>query len=206
MNDPRPAPPQKPEPVTRRRVGTRAAAGALYAGLLCLGLGAGCSSTAPRRDPTGELLPRAVGTALTGEERTLPDWFGGAPVVLLVGYLQDSQFDIDRWLMGLLTFETPVKVAEIPTIPGLAPTLFSGMIDEGMRRGIPRDDWGGVITLYGDDAERIAQALGNEKPLPARVLLLDSTGRVVWFYDQGFSPTVLRTLDREVRDLTGTDH
>ena len=84
----------------------------------------------------------------------------------------------------------------------MAPTLFSGLIDDGMRSGIPRDDWAGVITLYGDDAARIASFTGNENALPARVLLLDATGRIVWFHDEGFSPRVLKALDGKVRDLT----
>ena len=175
---------------------------ALFGAAVSLGLGTGCASTRPRHDPTGELLPRVTGTALTGEERVLPDCFRGEPVLLLVGYLQHSQFDIDRWLLGLMTVEAQVRVAEIPTIPGMAPSLFSGMIDDGMRRGIPRDDWAGVITLYGDDAARVATATGDENPLPARVLLLDATGRIAWFRDQGFSPRGLKELTDKVRDLS----
>ena len=88
----------------------------------------------------------------------------------------------------------------------MAPTLFSGLIDEGMRSGIPRDDWGGVITLYGDNASAIAAITGNENELPARVLLLDSQGRIVWFHDEGFSPRVLRELDGKVRALDAPRH
>ena len=62
---------------------------------------ASCRSTYPRRNPMNEPFPTAVGESLRGERVELPGAFHGAPVVLLVGYLQESQFDIDRWRLGL---------------------------------------------------------------------------------------------------------
>lgn len=146
-----------------------------------------CSSASPRRDPTGEMFPAVTGTSLQGHEVELPEAFAGAPVILLVGYLQETQFDIDRWLMGLLMADAPVPFYELPTIPGLAPTAISGWIDEGMRSGIPEEDWGAVVTCYGSDAEPIAELTGTDGGRNARVLLLDADGRVVWFHDRGFS-------------------
>jgi hypothetical protein len=32
----------------------------------------------------------------------VPESFSGGPTVLLIGYKQSSQFDIDRWVMGLM--------------------------------------------------------------------------------------------------------
>ena len=61
---------------------------------------------------------------------------------------------------------------ELPTISGLIPGLFSGSIDDGMRSGIPNEDWAIVVTIY-RDAETVEQFFGNENPLPARVVLLD---------------------------------
>ena len=46
-----------------------------------------------------------------------------------------------------------VAVREVPTIPGWAPRLFSGAIDGGMRNGIPDEDWGAVVTVYGDGGQ-----------------------------------------------------
>ncbi|MFT5294627.1 MAG: hypothetical protein ACI9YH_000633, partial [Colwellia sp.] len=57
---------------------------------------------------------------------------------MLVGYKQNSQFDIDRWLIGLDMTETKVDAYEIPTIQGLFPRMFSTLIDNGMRKGIPK--------------------------------------------------------------------
>ena len=146
----------------------------------------GCVSTYPRRNPVGEVFPTVTGEALDGTEVTLPDVGAGAPMLLLVGYKQNSQFDLDRWLVPLLDQQVDVRVYEVPTIPGLIPGMVAGSIDSGMRRGIPEEDWAAVVTVYGD-GEQITRFLGNENPMPGRIVLLDAEGRVVWFHDRGFS-------------------
>jgi hypothetical protein len=158
----------------------------------------GCSTTYVNRDPIGEYFPTVSGQTLTEEERELPTYFKGSYVVLLLGYVQDSQFDIDRWLIGLDMTETNIKAYEIPTIQGLFPRMFKSSIDEGMRKGIPKELWGGVITVYGDGA-KVQEFTGNENSNNARVLLLDPMGKVIYFHDRGFSVLALN----ELRDLIG---
>jgi hypothetical protein len=152
-----------------------------------------CSSSAPRVDPTGKIFVTVQGESLDGNSVELPAVFLGDPVLLFVGYAQRSQFDIDRWLLGVTQVGYDVKMAEVPTIAGLFPTIFSDSIDGGMRSGIPQEDWAGVITVY-DDADRIIRFTGNENSLPARVLLLDSEGKVVFFHDRGYSVGSLKKL------------
>ncbi len=160
-----------------------------------------CSTPVANRNPVGEMFPSVSGEALDDAVVRVPESLAGEPAVLLVGYEQDTQFDLDRWLIGLTQLETPVKFLELPTIPGLIPGMFAGTIANGMRSGIPAEMWGGVVTLYGDDAARVVAALGNEKPRCGRVLLLDREGRIAWFFDQGFSPAQLAALDAMARDL-----
>ena len=89
-------------------------------------VGFGCGSTYDQRDPTGEQFPSVTGTSLKGAEYRIPEAFAGEPVLLLVGYDQDTQFDIDHWLLGLTQAGVTVRTHELPTIPGLAPRMFSG--------------------------------------------------------------------------------
>ena len=113
--------------------------------------------------------------------------------MLLIGYKQDSQFDIDRWLIGLDMTNTLVDVYELPTIQGMFPRMFSTMIDNGMRKGIPKELWKGVITIY-KDGDAVQEFTGNENGNNARVALLDKEGLVLYFYDRGFSVQALNEL------------
>ena len=159
-----------------------------------------CSTTYPRRDPTGELFPTVAGTSLADTAVALPAAGAGAPLLLLVGYEQETQFDLDRWLLALDQVGWRVRTYEVPTLPGLVPRLLAGTIDGGMRRGIPAEDWAGVVTVYGD-ASAIAQFTGNDDGLPGRVLLLDAGGKVVFFHDRGFSVGSLQKLQQALAAL-----
>jgi hypothetical protein len=186
--------------VTKSRIVTSAGALALIAVFAATFLG-GCANTYPRRDPTGEPFPRVIGSSLEGEEVVLPDVGSGDPLLLLVGYKQNSQFDIDRWLIGLFQTGIQVKAYEVPTISGMIPGMISGTINRGMQRGIPSEDWGGVVTVYGD-ADKIARFTGNADGLNGRILVLDGSGKVAFFHDQGFSVKSLQRM-RERLDQLG---
>lgn len=158
----------------------------------------GCSTAYPRRDPTGEVFPSVRGTSLDGRTVSIPEDFAGEPVLLLIGYEMNTQFDLDRWLLALAQAGIAVRTYEIPTIPGLVPGMFAGSIDAGMRSGIPREDWGSVITIY-RDAKAVVAFTGNQPKLPGRIVLLDPSGRVAFFHDSGFSVGALGKL----RDVLG---
>ena len=162
--------------------------------LLLLSL-SGCGSVTPNRNPTSETFPTVTGTSLKGETVALPSAYAGKPVLLLLGYAQRAQFDADRWILGILQAGLNFKVVEVPTLAGLFPRLFAGTIDDGMRDGIPSEDWADVVTVY-DDADAIVDFTGNDKPQNIRVLLLDAAGKVVWFHDRGYSPRLPLELAR----------
>lgn len=158
----------------------------------------GCATTYSNRNPVGQMFPATQGESLEQKQIEMPNYFAGSGTVLLLGYKQDSQFDIDRWLIGLDMTGTQVKVYELPTIQGMWPRMFSTLIDKGMRKGIPKELWGAVITVYADGA-KLQEFTGNENPNNARVLLLDKTGRVIFFYDRGFSVEALNTLRQKIK-------
>jgi hypothetical protein len=168
-------------------------------------LGACSSEPLPNRDPVGEVFPSVAGESLAGESVALPADLEGQAAILIVGYLQEAQFDIDRWLMGLIQAGVALPILELPTIPDLVPTLASGWIDDGMRSGIPEEDWAVVVTLYGPAAKPVAALTGTEKGRLARVLLLNSTGTVVWFHDRGFSASKAIELAGIANDLAASD-
>lgn len=169
-----------------------------YLLLLCILL-TSCSTAVANREPTGEIFPTVQGQTLTEQPTTLPDDVvqGEQPALLIVAYNQDAQFDVDRWLLGILQAELAVRPYEVPTVKGLVPGLIAGRIDDGMRSGIPKEDWAIVITVY-DDAAKLVNFTGNERDLNARVMLLDQTGKVVWYHDEGYSARELLELQKRL--------
>lgn len=159
-----------------------------------------CSSHFPNQTPLGKTFPTVPGTTLTKEQVILPAYFEGRPVVVLLGYVQDAQFDIDRWLIGLDMTQTRADVYEVPTIAGMLPRMFETQINNGMRAGIPKDLWGGVITVF-EDGDKVQALTGNMNPNNARVLLLDSKGKIRFFYDEGFAVAPLKALRAELASL-----
>jgi hypothetical protein len=179
---------------------------ALLALVAFAAIATGCARVVANRDPVGEPFPAVTGTPLDGGTMALPGDLAGAPAILLVGYVQDAQFDLDRWILGILQAGITIRLLEVPTMEGLVPGLFAGQIDGGMKRGIPSEDWGAVVTVY-EDGDRIVEFLGNERPRNGRALLLDAEGRVVWFRDNGYSAgNVLSLKSAAEQQLVDSDN
>ena len=147
----------------------------------------------------GGTMIEASGESLDGKTVLMPQDFIGQETLLLFGYKQDSQFDIDRWLIGLDMTQTKIAAYEIPTIQGMLPRMFSGFIDGGMRKGIPKELWKGVVTVYAD-GDKIQRFTGNLNPNNARVMLLDKNGSIVYFYDRGFSVEALNDVRKALEN------
>ena len=156
----------------------------------------GCSSNYINQSHIGHPFPSIKGESLEKEMVNIPEAFKGENTLLLIGFKQNSQFDIDRWLIGLDMTETQVNVYELPTIQGVFPRMFSTVINNGMRAGIPKSLWKGVITVY-QDGELIQKFTGNKNPNNARVILLNKDSVILFMYDQGFSVKALN----QVREL-----
>ncbi len=149
----------------------------------------------------GQPFPSVEAKALDGKVVRVPQDFADRVVVAILATDQDAQFDVDRWLLGLLDKGTPATIRELPTVAGFIPGLISGTIDNGMRKGIPSEDWGAVLTLYGSDAKKLVAHFGNENGRNGRVVLIDRQGIVRWTHDRGYSARVLLELDAAVRSL-----
>lgn len=172
----------------------------LFLSFLLLALLSGCTTTYSNQNITGIKFPEVSGETLEKEALILPQHFAGKPALLLIGYVQNSQFDIDRWLIGLDMTETNVDVYELPTIQGLFPRMFKPMINNGMRKGIPKALWKGVITIY-NDGEQVQALTGNTNPANTRVALLNNEGEIVYFYDEGFAVSALNDVREAIKQL-----
>ena len=153
----------------------------------------GCSTVYENKDVVGSTLPLMTGETLEKETVELPTLFKDPLTLLLVGYKQDTQFDIDRWLVGLDMTKTNISAYEIPAIQGMFPRMFKPYINDGMRAGIPKELWKGVVTLY-ENGEDMQKFTGNESANNSRVILIDDKGVVKYFYDRGFSVSALNDV------------
>lgn len=162
-----------------------------------LALLGGCATEYSNKDPIGQLFPSISGSSLDQKSYQIPQDLGDEKTLLLIGYKQNAQFDIDRWMIGIDMSGTKVSIIELPAIQGFLPRLFKSKIDEGMRSGIPEELWPVVVTVY-EDGRRVQSFTGNESPSNARVVLLNDTGRVIYFYDRGFSVDALNDLKTAV--------
>lgn len=164
-------------------------------------LAIGCAETvtAPPHI-TDSIFPSVRGESLAQKSVRIPEDYRGKPTLLLIGYAQKAQFDIDRWILGVLQADIPVQIVELPTIAGMMPQMVQGFINNGMRKGIPSDDWASVVTIY-EDAPKIIAALGNERPQSAYAVLLNNDSRIVWSSSIGYSASQIIELKRTVEGL-----
>lgn len=165
--------------------------------LILLSLINGCASSYQNRNIVGKTFPTVTGTSLDGQSMNIPSEFHGRKVLLILGYVQNSQFDIDRWLIGLDMTKTDIEVYELPTIQGLFPQFFETQINQGMQKGIPKSLWKGVVTIF-DGGQDVQQFTGNINPNNARVILLNENNEIMFFDDSGFSVASLNQLRAQI--------
>lgn len=151
---------------------------------------------------TGRRLPSISGTALSGEQVRFPEDVTGAPALMLCAYRRGSQADVDRWA-GFAARDLPgLAVYELPIIPGRVWRPVQGLIDGGMRGGVPRRQWSRVVTIY-DDGARARAFIGDGGGLRAQVVLLDAAGVVAFRDSGGFRESAAAGLAAAVDALDG---
>jgi hypothetical protein len=148
----------------------------------------------------GRRFPSVAGQALSGETVRIPEDLLGAPALLLCAYRRGTQPDIDRWA-ACAGREFPwLAVYELPIIPSIVWRPFQGMIDGGMRGGVPRPQWSSVVTLY-EQGGKARAFLGDGGGLRAIVVLLDADGVVTFCETGGYRESTARALAQALRRL-----
>ena len=127
-------------------------------------------------------FPSVTGRSLTGRTFQLPGDFEGERNVVLVAFKRHQQEDVDTWtphLRPLVARDSRLRVYELPTL-GRGYRLMRGMIDGGMRRGIPDSAVrAATITLY-INKRPFRDTLGIADENRIHVLLVDRSGRILW--------------------------
>lgn len=132
--------------------------------------------------PVGSRFPGFTGRALSGVEVTLPDAASGMVTLVGVAFVREAQAMLDSWMdpyAAVFADREGYTAYELPVIEGWYWRLMSGVIDGGMRAGIPPGKHDTVVTSYGD-ATAFKEALAIEDTRSAYVYLLDRSGVIRW--------------------------
>jgi hypothetical protein len=150
----------------------------------------------------GRRFPSVAGVALSGAPVRIPEDLMGAPALLLCAYRRGTQTDIDRWAAFAGRELPQLAVFELPIIPALIWRPLQGLIDGGMRGGVPRAQWSHVVTLY-EEGARARDFIGDGGGDRAQVVLLDAAGVVAYHDDGGFRESGSRRLTAALAALAG---
>lgn len=128
-----------------------------------------------------QALPHMEATDLNGRTLNIPQDLAGSPPLLIFGFEEEQQAEIDRLLPLIETAkaEAPgLRVWELPLIddPGPVERLI---VETGMRAGIPGEATRGrVVTLYVKDRKAFAAALGLGPEQIVYIVALGANGDV----------------------------
>lgn len=135
----------------------------------------------------GKPFPALKGNALSKKEVTLPDDAKGFVTVIIVAFERDTQNQIDTWADTLLKrydSDNTIKYFEVPMISGFY-SFMSGIIDGGMRGGVPKPLHDNVVTFYGDRGPYF-EAFGVDDKSKCYLFVLDRDGTVK-YKERGYS-------------------
>jgi hypothetical protein len=146
------------------------------------------------------VFPQVNGNTLTRRKVLLPADFEGELNIVVIAFKRKQQEDVDTWmphLRPLMADHPGLRVYELPVLPRSL-TLMRGVIDGGMRGGIPDSMVrAATITLYINKTP-FKQALAIKTEDRIEVVLVDRMGTIHWRTAGVFSETALLELTRRL--------
>jgi hypothetical protein len=127
-------------------------------------------------------FPRVTGRNLEHRTFNLPGDFEGERNLILIAFKRSQQADVDTWTPFARPLEQQYPGFRIYELPTLASgfSIMRGIIDGGMRGGIPDSAVrAATVTLY-IDKKPFRQALGITTEERIHAFLVDREGRVLW--------------------------
>ncbi|MDG6256271.1 MAG: hypothetical protein QCH35_01595 [Methanomicrobiaceae archaeon] len=144
----------------------------------------------------GIRFPTITASSLEGTNVTLPDAVGGKVALIVIAFERAAQSQINSWVGPFeATFENNpgVVVYEVPMIDSAIWRMMRGMIDAGMRAGIPQRRHAFVMTYY-ESSGPYREALEMDDRSRAYLFLLDREGTIRWSASGYASPEQSRAL------------
>lgn len=160
--------------------------------------------TSAMSSDTVPVFPQVNGSSLTKRKFSLPADFEGELNLVVIAFKRKQQEDVDTWmpyLRPLTADHAGLRVYELPVLPRSL-TLMRGVIDGGMRGGIPDSAVrAATITLYINKTPfKKALAIASEDSI--EVVLVDRAGEIFWRATGVFSEAALMELTQKLAAIT----
>ena len=152
-----------------------------------------------RNDVEGMAFPILVAETLDGKQFQTPDPERETSHIILIAFKRGVQPQIDKWLSALsgpVAARQDVEMYEVPMLAG-AWRLMSGIIDGGMRSGIPQEKHSSVATFYGD-IKRYQDILDMDQTDQCYLYVIDPQG-IIRFASSG--PPAPGLLDQAIKAM-----
>lgn len=127
----------------------------------------------------GDTFPKIEAKTLAGNKITFPDDVLGSPSVLVVAFDRGAQSTINPWTAFMKKKYPKIAYYEIPIIRGMW-SVFSNMIDKGMRSGVPKELHSKTATYYGSKMSDYKKLFGAKKENDCYVSVLDAKGKIIY--------------------------
>lgn len=132
-----------------------------------------------RKEVVGMTFPNLAAETLSGTRFQTPDPARKTSHVILIAFKRGVQPQIDEWLSalsGTVANSSDIEMYEVPMLAG-GWRLMSGIIDGGMRSGIPQQKHSSVATFYGD-IKRYKDILDMEQEDHCYLYIIDPQGTI----------------------------
>jgi hypothetical protein len=119
---------------------------------------------------------------LEGAEHVIPDGLVGGPHVIILAFQQWHQLLVEQWKPDLEALASRYPGTEMWEVPSISSgnRLFRGVIDGGMRAGIPDPDTRRhTLTVY-TDLHALAKDLAIDTLDTVQLFLVDCSGTILW--------------------------
>ncbi len=150
----------------------------------------------------GKIFPALKAQTLSKNAIVFPNDVAGKPTILCIAFVRDAQNLVDTWTAPILQKygKNEVNFYEIPMIIA-AWRIMGGMIDNGMRSGVPKTLHGNVATYYGSLSGYKKDLLMDGKK-SCYLFLLDKNGVIQYVEEHAATPTKLAALYAAIEKMS----
>jgi hypothetical protein len=147
----------------------------------------------------GQNFPNLSAETLSGKTINFPKDTKGKFTIICIAFSDDAQPKVDTWTKAVLEKypKNEVNFFEVPMLKkGLK--FMRGIIDGGMRKGVPTNLHDKVATFYGDLTPYKTQLMMADKD-EVYLFLLDSNGKIIHIAEASANPEKVESLFQKIK-------